>query len=118
MLTLSCKLVHFISHARIVEVVIQQEEKWCPVGLSLRLCQSLDAVFPCSPVDLTAARLLSQNLRFLQEVLNAAQHCLSVQLPFSLLERGKKTKSLININLLVHVDENMKPNPELTLNNN
>lgn len=94
LLTLSCKLVNFISHAWIVEVVIQQKDKWCPVSLraihSFRLQQSSNAPFPRSPVDLTAVRQLGLNFRFLQELLNAVQNRLSVQFPFSVLEREKK----------------------------
>lgn len=94
LLTLSCKLVHFISHAWIVEVVIQQKDKWSLVSLrvihSFRLQQSSNAPFPRSPVDLTAVRQLGLNFRFPQELFNAVQNCLSVQFPFSVLEREKK----------------------------
>ena len=96
LLTLSCKLVHFISHAWIVEVVIQQKDKRSPVSLrvihSFRLQQSSNAPFPRSPVDLTAVRQLGLNFRFLQKLLDAVQNCLSVQLPFSVLEGEEKIR--------------------------
>lgn len=46
-LTLSCKLVHLISHAGVVEVVVQQEEKRCMVGRTgFRLHKISNAHFP------------------------------------------------------------------------
>lgn len=51
-----------------------------------RLQQRLNALYPCSHVDPTLARQLDgHHFRFLQELLNALQHGLSVQLPLSVL---------------------------------
>lgn len=45
--TLSCKLVHLISHAGVVEVVVQQEEKRYMMGRTgFRLHKTSNALFP------------------------------------------------------------------------